>query len=76
MHASPPTAAAPHSAFLFCSSLILSKLLEAQAQFDSYVRETAGASQADEIAKLAEQKAKGNLSEAEFEQAKAKVLNG
>jgi NADH:ubiquinone oxidoreductase subunit 6 (subunit J) len=49
---------------------------EAQAQFDSYVRETAGVSQADQIAALAEQKEKGNLSEAEFEQAKAKVLNG
>jgi NADH:ubiquinone oxidoreductase subunit 6 (subunit J) len=49
---------------------------DAQAQFDSYVRETAGVSQADQIAALAEQKDKGNLSEAEFEQAKAKVLNG
>jgi len=49
---------------------------EAQAQFDSYVRETAGVSQADQIAALADQKEKGNLSEAEFEQAKAKVLNG
>jgi NADH:ubiquinone oxidoreductase subunit 6 (subunit J) len=49
---------------------------EAQAQFDSYVRETAGVSQADQIAALAEQKEKGNLSEAEFEQAKAKVLDG
>ncbi len=49
---------------------------DAQAQLDSYVRETAGPSHADEIAKLAEQKEKGNLSEAEFEQAKAKVLNG
>ncbi len=48
---------------------------DAQAQLDSYVRETAGASHADEIAKLAEQKEKGNLSEAEFEQAKAKVLS-
>ena len=48
---------------------------EAQAQFDSYVRETAGPSHADEIAKLADQKEKGNLSEAEFEQAKAKVLS-
>ena len=49
---------------------------DAQAQFDSYVRETAGVSQADQIAALADQKEKGNLSEAEFEQAKAKVLNG
>jgi len=47
---------------------------EAQAQFDSYVRETAG-SPADQIAQLAEQKEKGNLSEAEFEQAKAKLLS-
>ncbi len=53
----------------------LAEQQEAQAQFDSYVRETAGASHADEIAKLAEQKEKGNLSEAEFEQAKAKVLS-
>ena len=48
---------------------------DAQAQLDSYVRETAGPSHADEIAKLAEQKEKGNLSDAEFEKAKAKLLD-
>ncbi len=53
----------------------LAEQQEAQAQFDSYVRETAGASHADEIAKLAEQKEKGNLSDAEFEKAKAKLLD-
>lgn len=42
--------------------------------FDSYVRETAGTSPVDELHKLSELKQKGDLSEAEFEKAKAKLL--
>jgi Short C-terminal domain/Phospholipase_D-nuclease N-terminal len=42
---------------------------------DAYVRETAGTgSPADELAKLSDLKAKGAISDAEFEQAKAKIL--
>ena len=47
---------------------------EARAEFDAYVKETAGSSHAEELAKLSDLKAKGDLSEAEFEQAKAKLL--
>lgn len=47
---------------------------EAKAEFDAYVKETAGTSHADEIAKLSDLKAKGDLSDAEFAQAKAKLL--
>jgi ABC-type multidrug transport system fused ATPase/permease subunit len=47
-----------------------------QHAFDDYVRQTAGgASQADELAKLADLKAKGALSDAEFEAQKAKLLS-
>jgi hypothetical protein len=46
-----------------------------QHAFDDYVRQTAGgASQADELAKLADLKAKGVLTDAEFEVQKAKLL--
>jgi ABC-type multidrug transport system fused ATPase/permease subunit len=47
---------------------------EVQRRFDSYVRETAGSSSADQLHKLSELKQRGDLSEAEFEQAKAKLL--
>ena len=50
---------------------------EAQAQqqaFDSYVKEAAGTSTTDELAKLANLKEKGVLSDAEFEAQKAKLL--
>lgn len=47
---------------------------EARAEFDAYVKQTAGTSHADELAKLSDLKAKGDLSETEFEQAKAKLL--
>jgi hypothetical protein len=55
------------------------RTIEAQADakkhFDEYVREQAGAgSSADELHKLSELKAKGDLSQAEFDQAKAKLL--
>jgi ABC-type multidrug transport system fused ATPase/permease subunit len=53
----------------------------AQAQqkaFDDYVKKTAGGSggnSADELAKLADLKAKGVLTDAEFEAQKAKILS-
>ncbi len=42
--------------------------------FQSYVRQAAGSSSADELAKLNDLKAKGAISDEEFEKAKAKVL--
>ena len=47
---------------------------DARKHLDSYIRDTAGASQADELHKLNELKEKGALTETEFEEAKAKVL--
>ena len=48
---------------------------DAKKHFDEYVREQAGAgSSADELHKLSELKAKGDLSQQEFDQAKAKLL--
>jgi hypothetical protein len=49
---------------------------EQQKAFDSYVKETAGAgtSSADQIAKLADLKQQGVLTDAEFEAQKAKIL--
>ena len=47
---------------------------EAQKHFDSYVREAAGSSPADQLHKLSDLKQRGDLSDAEFEQAKAKLL--
>jgi hypothetical protein len=49
----------------------------AQAQdeaFKSYVQQAAGGGTADELAKLADLKAKGVISDAEFDAAKAKLL--
>ena len=47
-----------------------------QQAFDSYVKETAGSSgSADELAKLADLKAKGVLTDAEFDAQKAKLLS-
>jgi len=49
--------------------------VDAKKHFDEYVREQAGAgSSADELHKLSELKAKGDLSNEEFERAKAKLL--
>jgi hypothetical protein len=45
-----------------------------QAAFDSYIRQAAGTSPADEIAKLHDLKEKGAISDAEFEQMKSKIL--
>jgi hypothetical protein len=48
---------------------------EAKEHFDQYVRQQAtAASPADELHKLADLRDKGALSDAEFEQAKAKLL--
>jgi hypothetical protein len=47
---------------------------DAQKQMDSYIRETANASPADELHKLQELKEKGALSDEEFDRAKAKLL--
>lgn len=47
---------------------------EAQRQMDSYIREAAGSSPAEELHKLNELKEKGALSGEEFEKAKAKLL--
>jgi Short C-terminal domain/Phospholipase_D-nuclease N-terminal len=46
-----------------------------QDQFDNYVRDAAGVSTADELAKLADLKAKGAISDADYETAKAKILS-
>jgi hypothetical protein len=49
--------------------------VEAKKHFDAYVKETAGAaSTSDELAKLGALKEKGALNDAEYEQAKAKLL--
>lgn len=49
-----------------------------QEAFDAYVRETAGspgrASEAEEIARLSEIRAKGDISDEEFRRAKEKIL--
>jgi hypothetical protein len=47
---------------------------EARKHMDAYIRETAGSSPADELHKLSELRDKGAISDAEFEQAKAKLL--
>ena len=48
---------------------------DARKHFDEYVRQQAhAASPADELHKLSELKAKGDLSQEEFERAKAKLL--
>jgi ABC-type multidrug transport system fused ATPase/permease subunit len=47
---------------------------EQRKHFDEYIRETAGTSKVDELANLAELHDKGKLSDAEYEQMKAKPL--
>ncbi len=47
---------------------------QAQGEMDAYIRQTAGSSHADELAKLSDLKEKGAISEEEFAQAKAKIL--
>ena len=45
-----------------------------QQAFDSYVKQAAGSSSADELAKLADLKSKGVISDSEFEAQKAKLI--
>jgi hypothetical protein len=47
---------------------------DAKGEFDSYIRQQAHSSPADELHKLSELKQKGELSAEEFERAKAKLL--
>jgi hypothetical protein len=47
---------------------------EQRKHFDEYIRETAGTSKVDELANLAELHDKGKISDAEYEQLKAKLL--
>jgi Short C-terminal domain/Phospholipase_D-nuclease N-terminal len=47
---------------------------DARKHMDAYIRETAGSSPADELHKLSELRDKGTISDAEFEQAKTKLL--
>lgn len=47
---------------------------EQKKHFDEYIRETAGSSSVDELANLAELHDKGKISDAEYEQMKAKLL--
>ena len=47
---------------------------EAQAQMDSYIRDAAASSPADELQKLADLHAKGTISDDEFERMKAKLV--
>jgi hypothetical protein len=54
----------------------LARQAEAKQQFDTYVRQTAGTSSADELAKLADLRDRGTISESEFEQAKRRLLTG
>jgi len=47
---------------------------ELQGQVDTYVRETAGTSSADQLHKLSDLKQRGDITQAEFDQQKAKLL--
>jgi predicted PurR-regulated permease PerM len=51
---------------------------QAQDQFNTYVRQAAASSpsSADQLTKLADLKAQGVITDAEFEQQKAKILSG
>jgi hypothetical protein len=48
---------------------------EVRRHMDSYIRETAATSPVDELHKLSELKDKGAITDAEFEQQKAKLLS-
>ena len=56
----------------------LAQAQRAQEQFDSYVRSTAGSggSSADELAKLADLRNSGTISEEEFQSMKARIVGG
>ena len=45
-----------------------------QSAFDDYVRQTAGGSPTDQLAKLSDLKDKGVITQAEFDEQKAKIL--
>ncbi len=47
---------------------------EQQQAMDTYIKETAGSGSADELAKLADLKEKGVITQAEFDSQKAKLL--
>ena len=47
---------------------------EARKHVESYIRETAGTSSVDELHKLSELKQRGDISQDEFDRAKAKLL--
>lgn len=49
---------------------------DAQQQLDTYIRQAAASSPADELVKLADLRDKGTISSADFEQAKTKLLSG
>jgi type VI protein secretion system component VasK len=49
---------------------------EVRRHFESYVRETAGATPVDELHKLNDLKEKGAISDEEFDRLKAKVIGG
>jgi len=52
------------------------QMAQAQDQaFKQYVQQASGGGTADELAKLADLKAKGTISDEEFNQAKAKILS-
>ena len=53
----------------------LAERKEAQQEFDAYVKKAAGTSHADELAKLSDLKAKGDITEEEFQKAKSKLLD-
>jgi ABC-type multidrug transport system fused ATPase/permease subunit len=52
----------------------LQEQAEQKKHFDQYIQETPGTSKVDELASLAELHDKGKLSDAEYEQMKAKLL--
>lgn len=54
----------------------LQREANAKRQFDAYIRQTAAASPADELAKLTELRERGAISEAEFERLKQRALVG
>lgn len=53
----------------------LKEQAEQTKHFDEHIKETAGTSKVDELANLAELHDKGKLSDAEYEQMKAKLLS-
>lgn len=54
----------------------LQREANSRRQFETYIRQTAAASPADELVKLTELRDRGAISEAEFEQLKQKALSG